>query len=145
MAKVKFDSISNQLNKLGLTPNGDTQTFATNEAKRMMNPYVPVLSQALRQKAEVVDAGTAIEYQTPYAHYQYKGILYVDPITGKGSFYNENYGHWSRPNVNKVKSDRELEYSNPNATKEWDKKMMKEKGKDYLKSVQNYFDKEHKK
>lgn len=145
MAKIVMPTISNELKRLGLTGGGKTQLFATNEAKRLMQPYVPVQNHALRQSARIVDNGTAVEYQSPYAHYQYRGVLYVDPITGKGSFFKEGYGHWSRKGVDKVKSDRELKYSNPNASKEWDKKMMQEKGKEYIQAIQDYLDKEYKK
>ena len=53
----------------------------------------------------------------PYGHYQHEGILYVDPITGKGSFYTP--GYWSRPGVDKVPSNRILQYQNPEARRDW--------------------------
>lgn len=55
----------------------------------------------------------------PYGHYQHEGILYVDPQTGKGAFYSPDYGFWSRPGVAKVPSERLLNYSNPNARRDW--------------------------
>ncbi len=55
----------------------------------------------------------------PYGHYQHEGILYVDPITGKGSFYTPEYGYWSRPGVDKVPSNRILQYQNPEARRDW--------------------------
>lgn len=55
----------------------------------------------------------------PYSHYQHEGVLYVDPITGKGAFYNPEYGFWSRPDTPKVQSTRLLNYSNPNARRDW--------------------------
>lgn len=56
----------------------------------------------------------------PYAHYVYEGEVYVDPQTGKGAFYNPNYGFWSRPGVAKVPSGRQMVYSQPNAVSHWD-------------------------
>lgn len=55
----------------------------------------------------------------PYGGYQHRGILYVDPKTGKGSFYTPEYGHWSRPGVEKVPTNRLLHYQNPEAKRDW--------------------------
>lgn len=57
-----------------------------------------------------------------YSHYQHEGILYVDPITKKGAFYNPEYGFWSRPLLKggaKVPSTRLLHYKNPEARRDW--------------------------
>ena len=62
-------------------------------------------------------------YNSPYAHYQWEGKLYVDPITGKGAFYDPDYGFWSRPGVTKIPTDIPLNYSkeqNPLATSHWE-------------------------
>lgn len=56
-----------------------------------------------------------------YGHYQHEGILYVDPVTEKGAFYSPEYGFWSRPGVEKVKSERKLSYSSPDAIDHWGK------------------------
>ena len=51
------------------------------------------------------------------------GKLYVDPITGKGAFYDKDYGFWSRPGVPKVPTNIPLNYSkeqNPLATSHWE-------------------------
>ena len=42
-----------------------------------------------------------IHYLSPYAHYQWEGKLYVDPITKKGAFTNGEGLFWSRPGVAK--------------------------------------------
>lgn len=138
---IKMPSIDYALKEF--QPNGRVQLFATNEAMRLMNAYVPTMNNVLRSSAVIVDGGTATEYRTPYAHYQYKGQLYVDPITLKGSFFSPTYGHWSRPNVDKIldPKGRTLKYTNPHATSEWDKTMMRERGEAYIKSIQAFIDK----
>lgn len=73
--------------------------------------------------------------ESPQGHYLYEGILYVDPITGKGAFYDEEYGFWSRPNVAKIPSDRKLTYSNPYATPQWGKTAIDNHKDDWLKVV----------
>lgn len=54
-----------------------------------------------------------------YGHYLYEGVLYVDPLYGKGAFYSPEYGFWSRPGVKKIPSERKLTYSQPSATDHW--------------------------
>jgi hypothetical protein len=102
-----------------------TQLFAASEYKRLMEPYVPANNLILARSARVSATETSgeVEYNVPYAHYQYEGELYVDPITGKGAFTNgERF--WSRPGVAKVPSGRKLHYNtakHPLATDHWDK------------------------
>lgn len=76
-----------------------------------MGPYIPFKSGVLASSfgQTIIGSGKIIQ-QTPYAKYQYYGQLYVDPITGKGAFYNPKYGFWSRKGVNKILSDRKLNY-----------------------------------
>lgn len=90
--------------------------------------YMPIDTGNLRQQTAALNAstaGTGVIYLYPpasdYGHYQWKGELYVDPITGKGAFYSPFYGFWSRPGVEKVPSGRPLNYSDPMAEKEWEK------------------------
>ncbi len=57
--------------------------------------------------------------ESDYGHYQYEGVLYVDPVYDTGAFYSPEYGFWSRPGVEKVKTDRPLFYSSPDAEGHW--------------------------
>ena len=97
--------------RLGLEPNGKTQKFFTNTCRRYMDKYVPYGEGGLRTNVD--EQSDKVIYQSPQAHYQYKGILYVDPETKKGAFYNPNYGFWSRRNVKKIPSNRKLTYKTP--------------------------------
>ena len=51
-------------------------------------PFVPMLDGALKNSpiASISKDDDFIIYLSPYAHYQYYGVLYVDPMTGKGAF-----------------------------------------------------------
>lgn len=141
MVDIKVPTVATVLNNLGLQPNGAAQVFVTNTAKEMMKPFVPVDNNALRSLVFPVDSFTALVYQSPYAHYQYMGKLYVDPITGKGSFFNQNYGHWSRPNVNKVPSERELKYHGGLLTgPKWDERMIEQRGEEFIRAIQAFID-----
>ena len=121
---------------LGLNVDGDVQRFFTNECARKMDKYVPRDTGNL-SRLKVIGKDY-IEYRSPYAHYMYKGILYVDPQTGKGSFYSPDYGHWSRPNVSKIPSNRRLNYHTVGTGNYWDKRMWTAEGSAIIKDVENY-------
>lgn len=141
MADIVMPTIRNVLTDAGLTAGGRTQIFLTNEAMRLMNPFVPFRENGLRSSARVVDNGTAIEYQSPYAHYQYMGVLYVDPKYNKGAMFNPSYGYWSRPGINKIKTDRKLKYKGGGLSgAKWDEKMMNKHGDELVKSVQKFME-----
>ncbi len=78
----------------------------------------------------------------PYGHYQNTGILYVDPKTGKGSFYTPEYGHWSRPGVEKIPSNRLLQYQNPEAKQDWARYTAEHEKEAIFKAAKNGFKKE---
>ncbi|MBQ8640432.1 MAG: hypothetical protein IJ468_14915 [Lachnospiraceae bacterium] len=121
----------------------DVLLFEANEAKRLMDPYVPADKLILAQKVRVYVEGEhgVIHYLSPYAHYQYKGILYADPVTGAAAFTNGEGRFWSRPNVAKVPTGKKLNHStfrHPLATSEWDKAMMAARGEELTESVENF-------
>lgn len=122
-----------------------TQLFAANEFKRIMEPYVPADNLILSGSARVTATETrgSVIYNTPYAHYQYVGRLFVDPQTGKGAFTNgERF--WSRPGVAKIPSSRRLKYKtsrNPLATSEWDKAALTARGAELIDAVTRFIEK----
>jgi len=80
-------------------------------------------------------------WDTPYAHYLYEGELYVDPKTGKGAFFNPNYGFWSRPGVQKIPSGRELRYNgNGLQGKKWAERMWLDHKQDIINEAQAILD-----
>lgn len=117
--------------------------FLASQAERLMDPYVPADNLALAQNVDIYAEGGhgVIHYLSPYAHYQYEGTLYVDPITKKGAFRNEEGRYWSRPGVAKVKTDKKLKHSkfrHPLATSYWDKAMMTARKADLAQAYENY-------
>ena len=118
--------------RLGLEPNGKVQKFFTNTCYRYMDKYVPKDTGALRENVTI--EADKITYESPYAHYQYIGKLYVDPITKKGAFYDEDYGYWSRPGVKKVGTNIDLVH--PDGYSHWDRQMVSAEIEDVIKEVQ---------
>ena len=99
----------------------DVGTFLASEWSRYFAKYVPMREGILAQ--DITIEPFQVTYNSPYAHYQWMGKLYVDPITLKGAFYDSNYGFWSRPGVSKIPTGIPLNYSkeqNPLATSHWE-------------------------
>ena len=99
----------------------DVGKFVASEWSRYFSKYVPMREGTLAQNISIEPY--QVTYNSPYAHYQWEGRLYVDPITGKGAFYDPDYGFWSRPGVIKIPTDTPLNYSkeqNPLATSHWE-------------------------
>lgn len=96
-----------------------------NEFRKHMDPYVPADSLTLAQNVsvEATDTNATITYKSPYAHYQYEGVVFVDPLYGVGGFTKDGTEFWSRPGVPKKKSGRKLNHSagrHPKAQSKWD-------------------------
>lgn len=111
-----------------------TQLFMANEAKRLMNPYVPALNMGLSQNVRTyVENGNGIvHYISPYANYQYKGVLMVSRLTGSP---------WAKAGESKVTTGKPLKYNksrHPLATSEWDKAMKAARMGDYTSAVQKF-------
>lgn len=114
--------------------------FLANEAKRLMDPYVPatqeeILADAVRVYVE--DGMGIVEYTSPYAHYQWEGKVYGPnyPI-----FENGKIVGWRSP-PHKTPTGKTLVYStfpHPLATSHWDKAMMTARGDDLAKAYQEF-------
>ena len=114
--------------------NSNTLLFMANEAKRFMDPYVRASNLVLAKNVSLYSEGDygVVEYRSPYAHYQYKGVLYVSSKTGSP---------WAREGEYKVSTGKSLKHStfkHPLATSEWDKAMKKTRGSDLARAVQRY-------
>lgn len=106
------------------------QLFLANEARKLMQPYVPELNHMLIKLVDVnVDEnGGFVHFRSPYARFQYGGKVMVSSTTGST---------WSR-GEGKVLTSRNLHYSKPTATSHWDKAMLVARRDDLVRAVQNY-------
>lgn len=78
------------------------------EVAKDTEKFVPFRNGVLAEGTRVY--GGKIVYPGPYAHYLYKGVVYVDPVTHAAGFLTED-GWKSRHGVKKVKTDRPLHIS----------------------------------
>lgn len=97
------------LKEQGLDENGRVQKVVDVEFIHYMRLKMPMDTAEMIANTRNIEAGVVV-VDTPYAHYMNEGIKYVDPITGKSAFYNENYGFWSRPGTKKMPSSEPLKY-----------------------------------
>lgn len=116
--------------------NSNTQLFMANEAKRLMDPYVPANNLVLAQNVSIYTGNEygVVEYRSPYAHYQYAGELYVSSATGSP---------WATKGEYKVPTGKKLEHKtfrHPLATSEWDKAMKTTRMEDLERAMQKYID-----
>ena len=107
-----------------------TQLFMANEARRLMQPYVPERDHVLVKNVQTYVEGDQgiIHYQSPYARFQFHGKLMVSSKTGSAYSHGEY----------KILTDRDLNYTKPTATSNWDKAMVTARGADLAKAVQNF-------
>ena len=127
---------------LGLQTGGKAQFFFSNEVLRLADKYVPMANGILKDSAMVTPDKEGITYTAPYARYHWFGKLMVDPVTGKGSFFNPIEGrHWSRPNTPKVLTDRDMEYQgSPLRGPHWVERMWISEGKEIIKSTELFIE-----
>lgn len=136
VGKVRFKEVEQLLAEHGLNDGGEVQKFIDNEVMRQSLPYMPNMNGVLQNAmmSQTVIGSGEIRQNTPYARYQYYGVLFVDPITLKGSFYDARTGrHWSRKGVAKIPdpNGRTLNYNtskNALAGSHWFDRAMKDHG-----------------
>lgn len=139
--KIKFDWNKEPKQVSEGLVNEKTQLFLANEAKRFMDPYVPADNLALAQNVRVYTENGigVVEYNSPYAHYQWNGELYGPnyPIEDGGTVV----GYRSPPH--KTPTGQKLHYSTSKhslATSHWDEAMKRARKGDLTKSIQSYIE-----
>lgn len=115
----------------------EKMTAIHNLLAKMCEPFVPMDTGMLSQNVTVTPE--YLIYNSPYAHYQYKGEVYGPniPIMEKG--VPEPVGWFSPPGQPKQPTGRPINYSkemHPNASAEWDKAMMAVEGDLFIKQVE---------
>lgn len=78
VAKLEMDSVAKILKKRNLQLGGAVQKYIDAEVIRQCEPYVPFDEGVLTASASTAtDIGSGlVVYNTPYAHYQYYGVVY---------------------------------------------------------------------
>ena len=129
----------------------NTDRFDRNlkEAQKLLNeqvvadcdPLIPFQQGALRNSVNYPQGiyGGEIEYNTPYAHYQYEGIVYGPSYPIRDSQGNI-IGWYSPPKKNPT--GRKLTYHTPGTTDHFFEKAKEQHGKDWVDLVKRTAGKE---
>lgn len=102
------------LKTLGLEEKGRVQQYVTNEVIKLSDPYVPFQEGTLKESVHI-ENGTDVVYggaASAYANYQWNGIVYEDPLLHCAGFEVADGGWRSRKGIEKVPTDRKLQYQN---------------------------------
>lgn len=135
--KVKLNSVNKIIKDHGLNENGRVVRHARDTADRLMIPFVPMQNGTLR-RLKTYPSASKIKYTSPYAHYQHTGKEYISSKLGVSGIPLKNDRWWSPKGEKKKASGKKLKYHTPGTGPEWEKLMMKEKGKELTKDIQNY-------
>lgn len=114
--------------------------YAQQAYYRLMTDYIPMETGMLMENVIITKDG--VRFVSPYACYLYHGKVMVDPDTKKAGWFDPKKGRWySRKNVKKVQSDRELIFSrekHPLACAYWDKAAMVRHGESFVREITGY-------
>lgn len=104
---MKNDNVKVEINEQKVFSKISNETFGTKVAaewKKLIDPFTPRDTGALMNKVKIEPF--AIRYNSPYAHYQYTGVVYEDPalhVAGIPYYTKSGDIAWySRPGVKKV-------------------------------------------
>ena len=123
---------------LGLEERGRVQKKVAEEVLRLSGDYIPLDKGGLmgsghtENDIDVVWDVKVKDKDTSYARYMWNGIVYEDPELHCAGFKTDN-GWRSRKGVQKVPTDRSMEYRNGNLRgPRWVERMMQNGGREAI-------------
>lgn len=129
--KLKMNDTNKILKDHGMQENGPVTKCLRDTVDKFCDPYIPMESGILKN-SKTYPSNHEIKYTSPYAHYMYKGQLMVGP-TGSS---------WAKKGEKKHYVGKSLKFQGaPKRGGEWEKRMMNDRRKDVIKSVQNFIEK----
>ena len=117
----------------GLGDSTAATKLLASEVARLSDPYVPMAPGSgahMKEQYTIAPDGSSITYRGPYAHYQYVGEIMVGSRTSSP---------WAQSGEPKVGTGREIQYHGaPMRGKEWDKRMMADRGDEITKTMAKF-------
>jgi hypothetical protein len=131
--KLKMNDTNKILKDHGMQENGPVVKCLRDTVYRFCDPYVPYSGNGSGMKSQKTYPNNhSIRYEGPYAHYVYKAQLMVSS-TGSS---------WAKKGEKKHYTNKSLKFQGaPKRGGEWEKRMMNDRRKDVIKSVQNFIKK----
>lgn len=107
---VRCKSAEQIIRAHGLDRNGDVQKQWTGIVYKRLPRYMPFRTGTLSEEKLQITGPAEIRAITSYAHYQYAGVVWIDPKINAAGFLTKD-GTWrSRKGAVKVRTDRPLDY-----------------------------------
>lgn len=125
---VNMNSEKKIQERLHIEDDGSAVEFLRDDVYRLYQPYVPRVGGDLYRLVSYPNKHT-IRHNSPYSHYQYKGILY---LTKSGS-------SWAKKGEKKFATGIKLKHSVGGP--EWDKRMMTNRRNEVEKDLENFIKK----
>lgn len=123
------------IRELGLEEKGRVQQVVTNEVLKLSESYIP-LDEGGLQDSGMIENDTDIVWggeSAPYARYQWNGIVYEDPELHCAGFQVADGGWRSRKGVEKVPTNRKLQYRNGELRgSHWVERMLQDGGREKI-------------
>lgn len=132
------NQVSKRLKELGLEPDGQVQWDFILSVARRIKRYVPYRSGLLSNP--FVSSSETIDFNQPYALYQYIGKVMVNAKTGKGPALIPGVGYRYRKGAALKATERDLDYDktkNAQAGPYWDRRLAAAEGDAILEDVAN--------
>ena len=117
-AEVKLSKLNPRFKK--------AQWFLGEQVLQMSRAHMPFRAGILRQNSFTDDEGRRVVFNAPYARFLYYGKVMVDPETGSP---------WARRGAKKVVTDRDIQYSVPEASARWFEVAWAQDGKAIMEAV----------
>lgn len=121
----------------------ESQKLLNEQVVADCDPLIPFQQGALRNSVNYPQGvyGSEIEWNTPYAHYQYASVVYSPNIPIKDSAGNIT-GWFSPPGQKKQPTNRTLQYHTPGTTGQWFEVAKERHKDDWLRLVRETVGKE---
>ena len=120
---VKLDRFTKQFN--------DAQFYLDSQIMTDMVPLMPhqsgtFINRTRSESAALAGTGRVCAAAAPYGRFLYEGKVMVDPVTKSP---------WAREGAEKIVTDRDLTYGNPNAVPHWFDEAKNKHGDEWIKGV----------
>ncbi|WP_455715335.1 minor capsid protein [Anaerosporobacter sp.] len=132
-AHLDMKPTAEMLKSHGLGEGGEIQKYVDSECLRVMAPYTPMLNGMMEKSATtgtVIGSGV-IEYNSPYARFQYYGKVMIYEPTGST---------WAPFGGKKVVTDKNLVHNksrHPQSGPKWFDRAMQDHKQEILKGAQD--------
>lgn len=138
---VKMKPVAQILRAHGLDKNGDVQKMWTSIVYKRLPRYMPFRTGTLSEQKLHITGPAEIRAITNYAHYQYTGVVWIDPKINAAGFITKD-GTWrSRKGAAKVLTNRPLTYDtskHAQAGPFWDRRLIAAEGAAMVQDIRNY-------